>query len=355
VLVLTLLIYVALTLIVSYPLKLFLPSIAGLQPLLSAICCAVLALGLCLVMLRLVRPFCRKQAPQIRDAVKIDGVRWLAFLTAIALTGTIVYDLFASRSLLKLDSLSLLIPIIAVSALNALRIELPLPFIQNLNLPQQIVPIPTPVEPARVTSPATSSVPAPTSESGVIAKTIMWEHEGKQHSLKIDIDAQRYRDLRCRERVLDYRLWANEYVVGGITPELHEIIGQLLKMGRPFGTFDEVSFVLSFVQRIVKYTAIVDEAGDCEDSSILGAALLRLMDYDVALLALPGHMALGVAGAKGLPGSYVSHEKTNYYYCEMTATGWQIGQIPEGTAQSEIGVFTVHLVPKQVVAPEKKV
>lgn len=118
----------------------------------------------------------------------------------------------------------------------------------------------------------------------------------------------------------------------------------------------KLNFVTSFVQSL-PYTVdsetthsdeyprypvetLFDRGGDCEDTSILVAALFERMGYDTALLVLPdaAHMAVGVA----LPsnnGSYFPYEGRNYYYLETTGTGWRIGQIPPGIASTGAEVY----------------
>ena len=74
---------------------------------------------------------------------------------------------------------------------------------------------------------------------------------------------------------------------------------------------------------------IFERAGDCEDTSILVAALLDAMGYDVVLLHLADaqHMAVGIA----LPvasGHYYEYGGKQYFYVETTNEIWPIGQIP---------------------------
>ena len=109
----------------------------------------------------------------------------------------------------------------------------------------------------------------------------------------------------------------------------------------------KLNFIIAFVQNL-PYTrdsvttpydehprypveTLFDRGGDCEDTSILLAALLDSMGYDVALLMLynaePRHMAVGVS-ATGIYGSYYEYGGARYYYLETVGEGWQIGQIP---------------------------
>ncbi|MBR3711206.1 MAG: hypothetical protein IKM99_09665 [Bacteroidales bacterium] len=74
---------------------------------------------------------------------------------------------------------------------------------------------------------------------------------------------------------------------------------------------------------------IADGKGDCEDKAVLLGALLHEMGIDFVLLSVPDHVALGVRCDSIDSGSYLEHDGKRYYYLETTASGWEIGQIPE--------------------------
>jgi len=111
-----------------------------------------------------------------------------------------------------------------------------------------------------------------------------------------------------------------------------------------YSDYDTVLFIISFVQSL-EYTSddvttgydeyprypietLVDMGGDCEDTSILTAALLNELGYDVVLIELPGHMAVGINGGEGIYGSYYEYNGNKYYYVETTGENWDIGEIP---------------------------
>ncbi|MGQ9788526.1 MAG: CARDB domain-containing protein [Candidatus Hadarchaeaceae archaeon] len=83
---------------------------------------------------------------------------------------------------------------------------------------------------------------------------------------------------------------------------------------------------------------LVDGGGDCEDSSILLAALLDGMGYDVILIELSNHMGVGISG--NFAGFYYELEEKKYFYIETTSTGWRIGELP-----SEFSVAVATLYP----------
>ena len=130
---------------------------------------------------------------------------------------------------------------------------------------------------------------------------------------------------------------------------------------RGFSDWEKVNFTRSFVQSL-PYTVdsettpfdeyprypvetLVDGGGDCEDTSILLAALLRAMNYDVVLLEFSTHMAVGVSGGEGVYGTYWSYEGKKYFYIETTGAGWGIGEIPDAYVDSTAKVLVMKPVP----------
>lgn len=74
---------------------------------------------------------------------------------------------------------------------------------------------------------------------------------------------------------------------------------------------------------------LADGTGDCEDKSLLLAALLAEMDLDYVLLALPDHLAVGVRCDEVTAERYFLFGDKKYYYMETTNPNWKIGQIPK--------------------------
>lgn len=85
---------------------------------------------------------------------------------------------------------------------------------------------------------------------------------------------------------------------------------------------------------------LADGQGDCEDSAILLAALLRRAGFPCVLLLLPRHVAVGVEVPHDVPGSYFERNGARYYYCETTDEGWLVGVVPP-----EIEVDDIIVVP----------
>ena len=110
------------------------------------------------------------------------------------------------------------------------------------------------------------------------------------------------------------------------------------------------------VAKQVKYPieTLVERCGDCEDLAILGAALMKSIRIDVALIYFPplkdkklwGHIALGVNG--NFYGKYYEKDGKKYFYAETTGTdwnferaSWKIGQIPKQFENRKAKLFVV--------------
>lgn len=121
----------------------------------------------------------------------------------------------------------------------------------------------------------------------------------------------------------------------------------------------KINFVIAFVQSL-PYTVdevtspwneyprypmetLFDRGGDCEDTSILVAALLDRMGYDVALLFLynENHCAVGVS-IEGSHGSYYPFDDKKYFYLETTGEGWSIGEIPPDFTETIARIYPLH-------------
>ncbi len=82
--------------------------------------------------------------------------------------------------------------------------------------------------------------------------------------------------------------------------------------------------------------------GDSNCKSVLLAALLRALDYDVVIVEAKGRTAVGVGGAEGLPGRFLTYKGRRYYYCETSTAGWQIGRLPPELADGQFRVYPVN-------------
>jgi hypothetical protein len=85
---------------------------------------------------------------------------------------------------------------------------------------------------------------------------------------------------------------------------------------------------------------LVDNGGDCEDTAILTAALLKEMNYDVVLINPPGHMAIGIT-CSDCSGISYTHDGKKYYYLETTERNWKVGQMPDKYKNTKAKIYSL--------------
>jgi hypothetical protein len=193
-----------------------------------------------------------------------------------------------------------------------------------------------------------------------IRRDFAWVYDGKTKAFSLYIPEHLYLYYGNKTRVPteDYSL----YVTHPYDDEyLSTIIAEFDDIAAEEG-YDEIqmaNLVVSFIQSL-PYTSddvttgfdeyarypietLVHDGGDCEDTSILASALLDLMGFDVVLINLPGHVAIGVA--VDAYGTYWPHEGTQYFYVETTGEGWEIGELPEAHQGESAVVYPLLPVP----------
>lgn len=183
-------------------------------------------------------------------------------------------------------------------------------------------------------------------DSQVISKEYKFKFEGSEWSWKIEIEEELYQYFKNldRARTSDYSVYVSNPYDDPFISQLVEKFKET-KVKKNFSERELVDFILAFVQSLKyipddvltgldeypKYPleTLVEDGGDCEDTSILLASLYREMGYGVVLLRLSGHMAVGVKGSSNISGTYYDCNGTRYYYVETTGNNYKIGQIPD--------------------------
>ena len=135
-------------------------------------------------------------------------------------------------------------------------------------------------------------------------------------------------------------------------PTIDYIAGEFLKVDRDENCV--LCLVLDFVQDIdyiddfttgydeyPKYPleTLMDEGGDCEDTSFLMAAILEKIGFDTVLINPPGHMAVGVAG--DFEGTYYNYNRKRYFYLETTGKYYGIGDLPEQYEGMSVNIYPI--------------
>lgn len=182
--------------------------------------------------------------------------------------------------------------------------------------------------------------------------THQWSYRDRQWSCHLSISVDLYRYYQQRAHQSDQMV---EYVLSDHDRQaVQSLVSSFREGGSQVGysSSDNMRNVISFVQSLRYVTdlaskgeddyirfpveTLVDGVGDCEDMSILAAAILHEMGYRVLLVQLPEHLALAVNCGSELSGSYYNYQGSRYYYLEVTNTGWDIGQIPDAYKNSSV-------------------
>ena len=188
-----------------------------------------------------------------------------------------------------------------------------------------------------------------------------WEYGYSEWSWDLTIPLVLYLDYRSRHRPSDFKDYVKLALDPGDDIYITNIVEALESAAenKGFSKYETVEYVLSFVQSL-PYTVdsvdtrwdeyprypietLFDRGGDCEDTSILVAALLDEMGYDVCLLILENeeHCAIGIAGGEGIYGSYYRVDDTKYFYVETTGEGWEIGELPSSINDDTALVYSL--------------
>ena len=178
-----------------------------------------------------------------------------------------------------------------------------------------------------------------------IGRRYVWNFRGRHYTILMTIDLERYNSYSGKERYdIPKLVEEGRTTIGNLTREFQ----RTFKRNRSWTRQDRVDFVLSFVQSL-PYTlddvttgydefrryaieTLIEGGGDCEDTTILVAAILRGLGEKTALIFTPGHIALGVSG--DFKGASLTYNNIKYYYCETTGTGWTVGALPASVGKT---------------------
>lgn len=189
-----------------------------------------------------------------------------------------------------------------------------------------------------------SSLETPVPSGDFITRTFSWEYDRKTWKLTLHLDPAGYETYQKRSRQRDYDLFASDPFDDGL---ITDIANSLRELARDNGLSESelAELAVSFVQSLpytsddvttpfdeyprFPYETLFDNGGDCEDTSILAAAVLHELGYRVVLLELPSHMALGVECDADVEGYAITYEGVRYCYLETTGENWPIGTLPD--------------------------
>jgi hypothetical protein len=194
-------------------------------------------------------------------------------------------------------------------------------------------------------------------------KSFAWDYNGNHWTWNLSIPKALYdayravpQSTRTRNGPEGYGFLTTteDYYIRVLAQKLNETTNNL-----KYNSYDKVSFILAFVQSL-PYTSdnvttafdeyprfpietLVDDGGDCEDTSVLFASLTLILGYGTVYINPPNHYAVGVLG-NNLQGTYWEYPQGSnktYYYCETTGSGFRIGQIPTEFSGTSANIFPI--------------
>ncbi|HIH74292.1 MAG TPA: hypothetical protein HA306_03250 [Methanosarcina sp.] len=197
-------------------------------------------------------------------------------------------------------------------------------------------------------------------EPGTSSRSYSWNYEGYRWHLTLLLDDKIYDAYKSRTRKRDYDLFASDPYDDWL---IKNIADTLLSLSKEYGLEENKipGLCVSFIQSLnytsdlassgydqyprFPYETLYDNGGDCEDTSILSVAILQEMGYDVVLLELPEHMALGIKCDPETKGQSFEYKNNHYYYLETTGSNWQIGEMPEEYEGKPVEIIPVYRRP----------
>lgn len=235
----------------------------------------------------------------------------------------------------------------------------------STNVPTSFPTFTTPPPPTTGVSTADSSkvitLDKPQSDI-LVTRTYHWSYDNKDWTWELQIPQSLYDYYKGLPRAP-----TNNYSIYVTHPSddvyMSKLITKLLETAASegFSEMDTIGFAASFVQSLPYVTddvstsydeyarypveTLVDNGGDCEDTSILLASLIDGMGYGVVLINPPNHVAVGVAGGEGVYGTYWAYNGKKYYYLETTGENWGLGEIPDEYRDTQANIFDMKPVP----------
>ncbi len=201
----------------------------------------------------------------------------------------------------------------------------------------------------------------PSSEE-LIIREYSWAYGGEEWTWELRVYQSMYDYFKEMPRppTTDYSV----YVTNPLdNPYIDRLVENLNKAAAKenYSEYQTVEFATAFVQSLPYTTdsatspfdeyprypieTLVDNGGDCEDTSILLASILDGMGYGVILIGLPEHCAVGVKGGDNIYGTYWEYEGEKYFYIETTGSGWPIGELPDKYAEASAHLYPMVPVP----------
>jgi hypothetical protein len=186
-----------------------------------------------------------------------------------------------------------------------------------------------------------------------LKRSYSWTYDSHKYTYSISVPEPLYDYFRKQPHDRNYAKYA-------ISDKDRKVLGQIAstfeKKTSGDSPHESAYNVIAFVQSLPYFKdrastgydeyprypieTLVDKGGDCEDTAILTAALLKEMNYDVVLLLYPTHMAVGVT-CNGCKGTYYTHHDKKYFYLETTSSGNKVGDMPSKYKDLKVRIYDI--------------
>ena len=196
----------------------------------------------------------------------------------------------------------------------------------------------------------------------LVSRTYSWEYGGKKWTWELQLPESLYDYFKSlpRSPTANYSVYVTHPMDDAYLGQLVSKI-QDASQAEGYSEYQTVGFLAAFVQSLPYVTddlstgfdeyprypieTLLDNGGDCEDTSILMASLIKGLGYDVVLIVLPKHVGVGVQGGDGIFGTYWNYQGVKYYYLETTGEGWELGELPPEYKGASASVYPMKPVP----------
>ena len=183
------------------------------------------------------------------------------------------------------------------------------------------------------------SAQAESPDPSCFTRNYAWNFMGKEYRLRTEFSWEAYRFYDEAPRVYsEYGIYTIEYPHYPIVPELAAKLRGLARRAC-LSEWQTIQLAVTFVQNLhyqaepgeypkFPFETLADRGGDCEDLSILLAAVLRELGYSALLVNPPGHMAVALA-CQDCDGIHYDLHGRKFFYIETTSPNFEIGSSPE--------------------------
>lgn len=175
-----------------------------------------------------------------------------------------------------------------------------------------------------------------------------------EYSLNIPVEAVNLYKSIDRNEIFGYSYYVTHEADDDYLLLLSNVFRNTAKKEK-LSEWDAINLAVSFVQSL-KYIpddigtgydeypkfpleTLFDEGGDCEDSSILLASLLRELGYGTVLVIVDNHMGVGIKASEPANFKYLGMD---FYYIETTSPGWMVGELPKELEGKKITILPVN-------------